>query len=513
MHQNAFNPSVISKRLLLSILALLLLTPCVMVAKAATPSPADDVVVQESQQWMDIETNVSSSLSVEMRESRNENDANCRSPEDVRSIATGQALTTRVPFNFARQRSPGIALYEWHVCFVIDGQSYRAWHGFDPGPGALLHAHCFIDAQQFAAKDTTKDICPKVDVTLNLANYAEFAASAPTMLTPARCPDLHGPIPSEVFQKCYPSGGGSNLTEGYDIRNPPSYIPRITIRTNSASTVAVVIHWSHAPNDVDCNLWGDGGQTAKVDAATSAVRLSAFARQFAPGNARYEWNICFVIDNTLYRAWRGYDPGPHTGLNLDCFIDAKVLVAKDTTHYLCARPNVTPNLANYAEYGVFCLPDNANACRTFNTQDEYESWRGLGNPLSAGEQDQIAEAVLKYALTHSDTYLYANAKDFELYLLVGGKDPTPDFLARVATNGIGFKPGSTIPKEPNKGGIVLTGRNMQVFVSNFTVTEPDVAHGGLSGYCGALCAGSTAVTMHRRNGAWEVGSLGPTIVQ
>src|SRR5262249_12152370 len=104
------------------------------------------------------------------------------------------------------------------ICFVVDGQSYRAWNGYDPGPNALLHAHCFIDAQQIGSKDTTKDICPTADVTLNQANYAEFAVSTPTVLTPERCPDLHGPMPSEVFKRCYPRGEGWNLTDGYDFR-------------------------------------------------------------------------------------------------------------------------------------------------------------------------------------------------------------------------------------------------------------------------------------------------------
>jgi hypothetical protein len=154
----------------------------------------------------------------------------------------------------------------------------------------------------------------------------------------------------------------------------------------------------------------------------------------------------------------------------------------------------------------------ANACRRLATANEYDKWCAL-NPLPVEEEDQIAEAALKYALTHPKTYLGANAHSLGLYLSVRGRDPSADFLARVSIESVTFFPGSTIPKEPNNGSIVLTGKNMQVYVSNFTVTEPDVARGGLSGYCGALCAGSTAVTMQRRNGVWEVQSLGPTIVQ
>jgi hypothetical protein len=61
--------------------------------------------------------------------------------------------------------------------------------------------------------------------------------------------------------------------------------------------------------------------------------------------------------------------------------------------------------------------------------------------------------------------------------------------------------------------IVLTGRNMQVGIGEFTITEPNVALGGAGGYCGALCAGGSDVTVEKRNGAWEVTNFKLTSVQ
>jgi TonB family protein len=159
-----------------------------------------------------------------------------------------------------------------------------------------------------------------------------------------------------------------------------------------------------------------------------------------------------------------------------------------------------------------CEPYNTHPWCRFGNRDAYYTWLAQQAPLTTDEQDQIAEAVLIYAYTH-DTYLSAN-KNFGLYLRVRGKDPSPEFLARVsAATGVDLKPGSAIPMErAPSGAVVLTGRNMQVGVGEFTITEPNIARGGAGGYCGALCAGGSDVIVEKRDGVWEVKSFTLTSV-
>src|ERR1700680_4014441 len=95
-----------------------------------------DSIVGEPEQWMEVSTNAPYPVPFEIRKSHRTGDLYCRDTEgDARGVIVPPA-PRQFLFAFARQQSPGIALYEWHVCFVIAGTTYRAWHGFDPGPGA-----------------------------------------------------------------------------------------------------------------------------------------------------------------------------------------------------------------------------------------------------------------------------------------------------------------------------------------------------------------------------------------
>lgn len=77
--------------------------------------------------------------------------------------------------NLSRKGSPSRALYEWHVCFEIDGKRYRGWRGFDPGPGASLEISCNLDSQQISAGNADVYFCHTMNVTHNGKNYADFA--------------------------------------------------------------------------------------------------------------------------------------------------------------------------------------------------------------------------------------------------------------------------------------------------------------------------------------------------
>lgn len=260
---------------------------------------------------------------------------------------------------------------------------------------------------------------------------------------------------------------------------------------------------SRTPNDIDC-------KQAQVTELTIEDRFSLppgrpqrlslrFDRQDSPGIALYEWHVCFLIDGTVYRAWRGFDPGPGASLHIHCNITRSQITARDTTPYLCPSADVVLNPQDYGEAASYCAGQN---CRRFKDRDSYATWARL-NPLPDSEQQQIAEAVIAYALTH-ETYLSANRHNFKLFLTVGGADPSPEFLRRVSTSSATFLPASQF--SPPEGNAMM-GPGMLVSISRFEVTEPGVAKGGLSGYCGSLCAGWEVVTVHKSGDRWTVDSI------
>ena len=460
---------------------------------------------------MAVSTDLSSATAVEIRKSRIPDDAACENPQYRSSLTIDPSNTRRVEFNFARQIEPGIALYEWHVCFVIAGTTYRAWRGYDPGPGATLNAMCIIDTRQIQAKDATKYLCPDVEVAPNRANYAEYAVATPTTWTPEPCLDVRtyagaGSRGEECLRLHGASDGASGGTVGTEYA-------RMTVRTNSSSPLDVTYRMSRTPNDFDCRQ----AQVTHVNAInrfTLGPSMSKeisffFHRQIDPGIALYEWHVCFVIGQTVYRAWRGYDPGPGSWLGVDRLIDRALLQAKDTTKYLCGATEVGFNPDDYSEYAAYCAEGE---CHRFEIREQYEPWWSLGNPLTVEEQNQLAEDALKYALTH-DTYLSANAKDFPFYLTVRGRDPSPEFLARVSAVGIVFTRGSEMAPLPRDVIIVTGRRNMHVYIGEFEIVEPGVARAGLGASCAGLCGSSSVVTARKQNDHWEIEPIRLTSIQ
>ena len=96
-------------------------------------------------------------------------DVDCEHP-----TVTSQGGRSPTVTDLSERGSPQRALYEWHLCFVIDGQTYRGWRGFDPGHGSLVELECQIEANT-PPNDTYA--CETVDLTLNPENYGEAAYS------------------------------------------------------------------------------------------------------------------------------------------------------------------------------------------------------------------------------------------------------------------------------------------------------------------------------------------------
>lgn len=141
---------------------------------------AQDRMAAEPNQWVTVETDSDSPISVRYRMSRTPGDIDCdRAQENSLTMNDRFQVTAKRPYrfylNFLRQQKPGTALYEWHVCFLIDGTVYRAWQGYDPGPGATLKIDCEIDTDQLKAKNTDLYLCPDVELKANRDDYREYA--------------------------------------------------------------------------------------------------------------------------------------------------------------------------------------------------------------------------------------------------------------------------------------------------------------------------------------------------
>jgi len=79
-----------------------------------------------------------------------------------------------LPLHLSRRASPETALYEWHLCFEVDGRMYRGWRGFDPGPGSLVELECHVDTSQ---PPSDLYACKTNNLKINLENYGEAAYS------------------------------------------------------------------------------------------------------------------------------------------------------------------------------------------------------------------------------------------------------------------------------------------------------------------------------------------------
>ncbi len=221
-----------------------------------------------------------------------------------------------------------------------------------------------------------------------------------------------------------------------------------------------------------------------------------FSRQGSPSRGLYEWHICFVIDGVTYRGWRGYDPGPGTELEINCFIDKVQIDARDRSLYLCRTIKLTQNAANHGEYSIECQAPGV--CRSFESEAEAVKWVNAGS-LSPDELLEIAAAILKYQILLETN----NAGPLvNYYLAIEGQDPPAAFLEGLSNPKQRFHPGSGFDAaiKAKKGGFA----GMHLAIGGFALNAPGLAEGKFNTYCGPLCASGSTVTMEKIEGVWTV---------
>jgi len=129
---------------------------------------------QQKDQEYSISTNSHADIKIIIRLSNTANDSTCRNANSYSRQTVSKSKVATMGFSFSRQGSPAIALYEWHLCFEINGQVYKGWRGFDPGLNSKLLVNCHIDVLKLK-KLSDKYLCSTNKLILNENNYSEFA--------------------------------------------------------------------------------------------------------------------------------------------------------------------------------------------------------------------------------------------------------------------------------------------------------------------------------------------------
>ena len=150
------------------------------------------------------------------------------------------------------------------------------------------------------------------------------------------------------------------------------------IETNSEDSIDFKIRISNSANDTNCEK-GHIYTQDSVSKIAPANRNFGFSRKGSPNVALYEWHMCFIQDGITYKAWRGFDPGLHTSLEVSCFISSEQLSAQETDKYLCKTKNITHSDGNYSEFAQHCW--SKETCRRFETESDYNIFlnRGVSN--------------------------------------------------------------------------------------------------------------------------------------
>lgn len=282
----------------------------------------------------------------------------------------------------------------------------------------------------------------------------------------------------------------------FDIQSVGGSDPHhITIRANFPIVGGAFLQ-SNATDDIDCEH-GHALSSLSLASSEEKERSLTFSRKGSPSRALYEWHFCFRIDGVVYRAWRGFDPGPGTELEISCFVDEARIRAKDRERYLCRTDRITQNPANHGEYAVHCWGEGL--CKGFETKDAHDNWRAL-NPMSQQEQLKIAAVILEYIFSSLSAQEIA-AYDF--YLDVSGKYPPREFLEDFMLKGMRIYAWSDYPSDED----VSSGFKMRLSISWFEQTRDGVASGQLFSYCGFLCAHDQAVEVEKVDGQWRVKSF------
>lgn len=156
------------------------LTVCTAISaheKDDTPRFDTQDMAETGKYTYSIHTDSESEIKFDLHLSKTANDVFCKKATiyTFGRVTSGQPRSSR-SFGFSRMASPHIALYEWHLCVEIDGVTYKAWRGFDPGPGAVLQVSCNILLAQLKAHDVDTYLCHLDDVKLSEENFDEYSA-------------------------------------------------------------------------------------------------------------------------------------------------------------------------------------------------------------------------------------------------------------------------------------------------------------------------------------------------
>ena len=120
-----------------------------------------------------ISTNSKTEFDLTVRLSNRTDDTQCHGGStNFQKLSADKKITKE--FDFSRQGSPAVALYEWHLCFEIDNKTYKGWRGFDPGNNTQLVVDCNINIEDLKQ---TSDLylCETQTVSVDKDNYNEYA--------------------------------------------------------------------------------------------------------------------------------------------------------------------------------------------------------------------------------------------------------------------------------------------------------------------------------------------------
>jgi hypothetical protein len=157
---------------------------CLLLVSCATvPTPPNGRPIHyDSRSFSDeddhtysIETNSQEPVDFKVRISNIAGDTDCEKGYIYGQDSVSINAPTERRFGFGRKGSPNIALYEWHMCFIKNAITYKAWRGFDPGANTALKVKCFIPTEQLVAQATDKYLCQTEKVIHSDDGYTEFA--------------------------------------------------------------------------------------------------------------------------------------------------------------------------------------------------------------------------------------------------------------------------------------------------------------------------------------------------
>lgn len=158
------------------LMMLMILSACAPtpISTVNEPSHHDSGSSHEDNHSYSIRTNSERLINFGIRISNSSDDTRCEKGFIYMHSSVSAAEPSNEAFGFNRKSSPNIALYEWHMCFIVDGVTYKGWRGYDPGPNTSLRVSCFIP-QELLSTHNDRYLC-KTEETLHAdADYSEYA--------------------------------------------------------------------------------------------------------------------------------------------------------------------------------------------------------------------------------------------------------------------------------------------------------------------------------------------------